>query len=530
MGSLSLRPAVLLFFGALLALGLAIYRDYGISWDEPLQRFTGAVNVKHVAEQLAPSLAGGEARRLPELADYIDRDHGPAFETPAVALEAILGLKDKRDIYSFRHLLTFLVCYLGVVAIYRLAVRRFGDWRVGLLAALFAVLTPRLFAESFYNSKDALFMAVFAIAMATALPFILQPRNKTALWHALATAFAVDIRLTAVILPAASLAMLAVRSLKQEVPAAKALSAAALYLVTTTLLVVAMWPWLWSDPVGHFLQAFVNMERFRWIGETLYLGTYIPGIGLPWHYVPVWMAVTIPPLYLALFVVGLFGIAARLLRRGVLLWQGEEEPQDVFFLGLFAAPIVAVVALHSVLYGGWRHLYFVYPAFLLIALRGWQMVWHAEWLPALRRPLLVFVTGLAILPTAVWMWRAHPLQNVYFNQLAGRDLKDRFDLDYWGLANRQALEFILARDAGAMITVRAASQTPLYTAADMLAPAERQRLKVVDDGQPARYLINNYNEMKERDPGKYAPGFAVFHVLKVEGEAVLTIFKSVGED
>jgi len=112
---------------ATLALGLAVHRDYGISWDEPHQRLTGAVTVKHLAELFAPSLVSGEASRLPALKDYVDRDHGTAFEAPAVALEALLGFSDKRDIFMFRHLLTFLVCFVGAIAVYRLAERRFAD-------------------------------------------------------------------------------------------------------------------------------------------------------------------------------------------------------------------------------------------------------------------------------------------------------------------------------------------------------------------------------------------------------------------
>ena len=50
----------------------------------------------------------------------------------------------------------------------------FSDWRIGLLSALFLVLTPRFFAESFYNSKDIVFMAVFAVGMNTTISFVLH--------------------------------------------------------------------------------------------------------------------------------------------------------------------------------------------------------------------------------------------------------------------------------------------------------------------------------------------------------------------
>jgi hypothetical protein len=144
-----------LFFVTLLVLGLNIYRDYGISWDEPTQRVTGAVTVNYLAQKFnAPAFMASWNGSVPPMDMYLDRDYGVAFEAPAVALEQLFRLKDSRDIYMFRHLLTFLAFFAGVCAAYRLAYRRFLDCRIGLLSALFLVLTPRFFAESFYNSKD----------------------------------------------------------------------------------------------------------------------------------------------------------------------------------------------------------------------------------------------------------------------------------------------------------------------------------------------------------------------------------------
>src|SRR5262249_45590976 len=136
----------------------------------------------------------------------------------AVALKVMLGIRDVKNVFMFRHLLTFLVAFAGIYAVHKMAERRFSDWRIGLLAALFLVLTPRLFAESFYNSKDIVFMALFAIAMNTTIAFLLQPRFKTSFLHALASAVAIDVRIIAVTLPFATVAILIVRLLKRELP------------------------------------------------------------------------------------------------------------------------------------------------------------------------------------------------------------------------------------------------------------------------------------------------------------------------
>lgn len=518
-------PTVVLFFLCLFLLGVGLHRDYGISWDEPHQRFTGAVTVKHLAQRFMPSLVRGEAASLPDLDTYIDRDHGTAFELPAAALEALLRLSDKRDIYMFRHLLTFMVCFLGTIAVYRLATRRFSDWRLGLLAALFMVLSPRLFAESFYNSKDAVFMAVFAIGMTTAVSFVLAPAVRTALAFAGATAFAIDIRLMAVIFPVVATAGLAARLLRRELPMRPAIQAWAVYLIATCVLTVVFWIWLWSHPVDRFVEAFGNMVNFRWQGDTLLMGKMVSEKQLPWFYGPVWLSVTTPPLYLVLFVVGVAGIVQRAVTRGTAFWKGDTELQDLFFLGMALAPFITVALSHSILYGGWRHLYFVYPAFLLIAVRGCQLIWEEGPLRLLRRGALVLCTAGSALFIAAWMVRAHPLHHVYFNMLAGSDLKARFDLDYWGLGNRQVLEYILKNDARPKITVRAISETPLDNAILMIAPADRQRLVFVEGSAKADYAVDNFYGVRSVEESAVARDYDLFHQQRVDDEVIISIFK-----
>src|SRR5262249_42920418 len=426
------------------------------------------------------------------------------------------------------HLLTFLVALAGIYAVQRMAERRFSDWRIGLLAALFLVLTPRLFAESFYNSKDVVFMALFAIAMNTTIAFVLKPSFKTAFLHALASAVAIDVRIMAVILPPAPVAILIVRLLKRELPAPLTCQALAVYLAAACILVPAMWPWLWSHPIGKFVQVFTNFSKFPWDIEVLYMGRFVRSTNLPWHYVFVWISITTPLLYLALFLVGAFNTLRQIASRSTGLWKGNEELQDAVFLGLFAAPIAAVILLHSVLFDGWRHLYFVYPAFLLLAIKGWVSLWGNDLVWTIRRSVLAVVTAISIVHTASWMWKAHPFQNVYFNILAGTDLRSRYELDYWGLANRKALEYILRNDHSEVINVRADSLTPLFAAFYMIDAKDRKRLTYSDDQNLSRYVVTNYRLVKDPDDAKYAKDYDLFYQIRADDEVVLSVFRWKG--
>ncbi len=530
------RFFVLLSFAALLALGVAIYRDYGFAADEDAQRETGAVTVKYVIEQFAPSLVrpamnrlfrSGEYRELPDpLGEYVDKDYGVAFEAPAVVLEGLLGLTDTRDIFLFRHLLTFLVCLGGAYAVYCLALRRFADRRIGVLAVAFLVLTPRLFADSFYNSKDAVFMAAFAIALNTAIAFVLRPRVGNAALHALATAFAIDVRLAAIAIPAATVAILAARAVKGEVPARRSLSTLAMYLAATVVLVVVLWPWLWSDPLGHFRQALFAMSRFRFDYEILYRGTFVRATALPWHYVPVWVSITTPPLYLLLFVAGIAATGRQVITSGRGLWKNEGELQDLVFLGMVVMPVAAVILLGSVLYDGWRQLYFIYPAFLVVALRGWLALWSGAIAARVRRPALIAVTAISFAATSAWMWRAHPLQNVYFNVLAGSNLKASYELDYWGLSTRGALDYVLAHDSNGSIDAAEANYLALAGNIWLLRPHDRRRLHVTEAENIPHYVFtNNYSFMRDFRNGKQGEHYDLFYEVKVDDEVILSVFK-----
>jgi hypothetical protein len=187
--------AQIAFFLLLLAVGVGVYRDYGISWDEPESRTNGVVTLKYLAEHFAPSLLKGRSSDSAPLNEYMSREYGVAFDTPSVALAEMLGIREIKDVFLFRHLLTFLIYVTGIYAVERMVYRRFSDWRLSLLAALFFVLTPRLFAESFYNNKDIVLMALFAIGMNTTISFALKPGLKTAFLHACASAIAIDVRI-----------------------------------------------------------------------------------------------------------------------------------------------------------------------------------------------------------------------------------------------------------------------------------------------------------------------------------------------
>ena len=527
-----------LFFGLLAVLGVALCREYGMSWDEPADRLNAIVSAKYVALRLAPALARRQPRLadIPDLAHYPDADHGVLFMLPLVALEALWPGVDPAEWAYRRHLLEFWLFGAGAWAVYRLGRARLGSWRWGLVGAAILVLSPRLFAEAFYNYKDVLLLSLFALAMLTLVRLLRRPTAGRALLHALACAAAIDVRSMGVLLPLLTLGFGGLEMLYRPARRRGLAGALALYGPALAVFVVLGWPYLWDNPLGNFGAALRSFGHYAKPMEVFYLGQFVSVQALPWHYASVWLLITTPLPYVGLFAMGLLAVGRALWQAGPRRWlRRTAARRDLLLLTWFFGPLLGVVVLHSVLYDGWRHLYFVYPAFVLLAAQGGQAGWRAwqrgrsgaaggRW-QSRTVALGLLLVGVA-LGTARVVWRMvaeHPFQYVYFSGLPGPLIERNFERDYWGLSVRPGLEWLLAHDSRPQLTVAMDERTalPLLINLKMLPPPVRARLRIVPPNQ-ADYYLSIYRW----HPGPYpASAGRPVHTIRVGGAAILTVLR-----
>lgn len=531
------RTVVALFFLGLLTLGILVHQDYGISFDEPAQRLIGITNLNHIAQifNISSILSNEVLAQFPKnLSQITDRDYGVIFEIPAAFMEHAFNLKQEREIYLARHFLTFLFFIGGVYAVYRMAERRFNDWRIGLLAATFLILSPRIFADAFYNSKDLVFLSVFAIAMNTTITFVIRPNWKTALCHALACAIAIDVRIMAIVIPALTIAILVIKSLKDEMQPREALIYGVLFSVACFIFTVTFWPYLWEAPLENIRQAFISMAKFRHNPYVLFMGEPTRASLLPWFYLPVWIGITTPIVYLALFFVGTLITLKILIKNGYKFWSSSKELQDLIFLALFFGPVLAVVALHSILYNGWRHVFFIYPAFIIIATGGVVWLWRTARKKSLRFFLIITIS-MSMTHTAIWMMEYHPLQNLYFNKFSG-DWNSRFEVDYWGVANKQALEKILKDESSSVLAWPGLGyqwpggwQLPFIHNLKTLTDKENKRVRVPDRADESQYIIASVSGNEGVNTAYYESNYRykLIDEVRVDNKPVLSIFKKI---
>ncbi len=169
---------VVIFFTIYLILGLLIVPDYGISWDESAERMHGFIAGNYILEKILPfdlytkilnetiSSRFSELKdiEVPKLMEHGDKAYGVFLELPLAFLELLFQFNETKDVYLFRHYVNFLIFFTSVIFFYKYLNLFFENKFLSLLGCLFLILSPRIFAQSFYNSKDIIFLSFFIIS------------------------------------------------------------------------------------------------------------------------------------------------------------------------------------------------------------------------------------------------------------------------------------------------------------------------------------------------------------------------------
>lgn len=507
---LSPKLLIILFFSGYLVLGLSLVDDYGIHWDDHSQYLHGLVTTDYLNK-----LCGGCLTDKPlsgiSLEDYKDRTHGVLFQVLSLGIQNLLGISDARGVFLLRHFFTFIIFFTGLIFFYRLLMLRFDNRAMAMLGVLFMILSPRIFADSFYNSKDIVFLSLTIISIWTLVRFLQRATFTSATFHALASALLISTRIVGVFMPAVTLLFLFLKPfiLKEELISSSKSTAAGIlaslrdvlskgvyYLFIMFLLAVVFWPYLWNDPFKRFMEIFTSMSHFKWDDPVLFLGKYIQPSNLPFYYIPAWMLITTPVLYSLFFLVGLgFSVFRRK--------YGFPLLFDSICLVVFFLPMISVILLGSVIYDGWRQMFFLYAPFLMLSLVGLHECLNyiktkvRQRTETLLRWSLYLIVLVSVLSTATFMIRYHPNQNVYFNFVAGNSTTKNFEADYWGLSYRQVLQYLLDHDTSDTIKILAVNW-PGKANADIFPKKQRDRLKFVSP-EEASYYISNYRFPAEHD-------------------------------
>ena len=505
--------------------GVVVLDDYGISFDEFAQREIATANVDYIATGAADGLY---------YRDY--RYYGVVIEMPLLLAEGALGLHDSRHIYLTRHLLTHLFFIAGGFACGMLAYRMVGSRWIALLAMLMFLLHPRLYAHSFFNSKDVPFAVMLVIALYLAHRAFRRDSVGAFLLCGVGAGLAISLRPFGLMLPPMILAILALdlwqagRGERKRI-----LLAGAAFLAAALATVYIIYPYYWENPL-RFVESIRALAQHPTVKEMLFMGVTYRSDAAPWNYIPVWFAITAPPVALLLGALGCAAVCWQAVARPLAALRDGETRFRVMLIGCVVLPVAVAIILQSNVYDGWRQMYFLWGPFCLLAavglrhlasggaseeaargvaaqLPGW--VRASGRLHMAQRGLAYGVAGFGLITTLTAMAALHPHQQVYFNALVDAEtpgaLGKRYEMDYYHVAQRQSLEYLLARYPDGALRV-----WPGKDSVAILPQSDRERI-IISDVRDADFYLN------PRIYRDNMPDPPAIHSVKAYGSAIAFI-------
>lgn len=501
------HPALLLaLFWAFLALiGLLTVPSYGQPWDEPWEMDILRMNYNQYAAALGSDsrMALASSMEAPSsglIADSEERDHGECAYYPLFALVDNSTIAADTQMLLW-HAYTWLWFMAGVAALW-LIVRRLGLSRLlSCVTSLFLVLSPRMFAQGHYNNKDIILLSLTLLTLWLALRLMENPGLIRALLFSLAGAAATNTKIIGLYLWGLCALFVLIWQFAHRKMTIRVWGVALATLLSFAGFYALLTPAMWSDPQGYVLYTLGNAASFsRWQNYVLFRGTrfYLKTGSLPRYYLPYMMLVTTPVWILVLIGAGQAIALRRFAHLRARLFSSTTATTLLLSSLLWLGPFLYVVLGHPTMYNGWRHFYFLYGPLLVLAAYGVHRI--SRKLSALpsRLPARIGAGLLALCMafTGGQLALTHPYQYAYYNVLvAGHDLPEYLELDYWNVSVLQTLRSLLARlDNGQSATIAGAelwSQIGLEQNWKLLSSQDQARLTVLDDAAQADYLLSN---------------------------------------
>lgn len=337
------------------------------------------------------------------------------------------------------------VLLFGTLTVFVLAVftwQAFGE--IASFAATVALVTYPLFFEHAHNNlKDIPFTALVLLALWS---YWLGMRNGRWRWFilsAVATGLALGVRILSAevwLLLGAAYLPIVWANRREKLKALRPYKPFLIHIPLALLVFLALWPWLWPDPLVRFSEHLAFGLNVSLGLRVLYAEQILrSGVTLPWYYTAVIFIFTTPVIVLLGGIIGGFMAAIRGLK--------QKNVAALILLMLFLVSLLRSSWPTIPQYDGTRHMMDGIVAFMGLFGLGFQESWR--WVCGkLSRPLPMYVSYLLIsllfIPIIYINVNLRPFQGIYYNALSGGTTAvfDSYPQGYWGSSFRLGTNWI----------------------------------------------------------------------------------------
>ena len=538
------KYSIQIIFFLFLLLGLFTYKDYGVSIDEKFQRlngffwleylfnFTDFQNFKYLVSEKISLISNDDT--LPSIHQY--NFYGIFFDVPASFLEILFDIQDVNEVYNLRHLLNFIYFFLGSIFFYRILINRF-DRLSSLLGTLFFILSPRIYGESFYNSKDIVFLSFLCVAIFYCFEFYKKGKIINILLFSLFSAICIQTRSIGIFLPLifGLFYFFSILSNKKEIALLKIYF---LYLILTFLFLYIFWPYLWESPITNFFNIFINLSLHTPDIKILFNGNYIDVKYMPFDFLPTWIFISTPFINFFLFIIALILLFIRFFKRLVTfenlnndydLWRSINEKKDLFIFFSFLIIFALLISFNISLVNSWRYVFFLNIFIIYLATFTIYIFFNFLKKKSFLFSVKVFLV-LSIIFNFYKLIQYHPFQGLYFNSLISKNYKNKFEVDYASISGKHAINWILNNNNhNKNVNLAVSSWSPLNRSLETFDKIQKNSINIIGQNyNEADYIFtNNISEVDKLIHRKYdiPKKFYKTYTFQIDDVIIYEIFK-----
>lgn len=491
--------------------GFFTFRDYGLTWDEPL--FYDYANSLPYAYSPSAWLSGNFDLNNAFGSSATDHaNRGPAYILIARPFESLLE-SFQLDQASAWHLINFLTFQFGIYLFYQLTAKWMNQYASLAATALFS-WQPLLWGHAFINPKDPPFLVFFLGAIYFGFEMIddwardVKPKYTKIILAACFLGIATSIR---VLGPLAGLLIGVygfVQIKKISMPAF--LKYFSIYTAITILVTFITWPYLWINPLEKFAEVFGFMSANPTQLNVLFNGQIYKAYDLPRRYLPILLGYTLTEPVWILFPIGLW--------LGFLKANKQQRLMLTLVLAWLIIPFAYVIVKKPPMYDGYRHFLFMLPPVFIFTGFAFEKLFE------ILKTRWVSMTLVAALlaPCIYGLRQLHPYQYAYYNSFTGGvgGAFRTYETDYWLTCYKEAIENFDAPKNAQLFVKREPTLASYYADENITIRDYRTEFGQIKSGD---YVLVNTRSNEDVKTFKDAP--VIFEISR--GDALFCEIKKI---
>ena len=509
-----------------------MFKDYNVYSDETFHRWAGNLYYLFIKDFFINySLENKTAITIIDFSQtdgFKDWFIGPIFfDLICEFLIDLLNLSESISVYHLRHFINYSIFFTSGIFFYFLLLKRFQNKFFSIIAIIYYYYSPRIFAEAFYNTKDVLFLSFVTISIFFAHNYLKNNSLKNLIIFSIFAGITANIRILGIFIPVLLFFIIFFEDTQNKSDFFINFKKFIISLTIVSILIFIFWPFLWFSPLENLLYylKFLSSINSSYLIDNIFNGKIISSVNIPWYYLITWISITLPASLVFFSFVSLaysfIFFFNRLLNFDVknCFCNSLNEKIDFFIFIFFFIFFFLTISTSD--FNGWRHFYFLFFPIVYFFAYFLNIIKKLEYSTFLK--IIYFVIFFDIFYNFYWIVKNHSFQYVYFNQIKNKILRTNFDLDYWGLSEKNALEYILKNDLSDQININSISDYSwIRGSISMLNKQNQKRIKLVNIND-ANYLIDRSLFSKKENLA--LSSYSIYYEVIVDNSPIIRVYK-----